>query len=287
MADFTDNEEISAEEKLQIAQHFLLSSPPGQFNEILEDVRKIIQPDTLSDALAGGIARVANIKNNKVIKAPSGKQVLLHQAGEIDPVHYFDSVSGNVFTVDHLTLATEEASDVPNGQDESLEMKRSAIQEKLNKYVTSSFRSELSAGGVFAKDGKISIGITGEKVNLKNFWSGRWQSTWTVTFAGDSATISGDIKLHIHYFEDGNLQLHGNKAVPESSAINFVNEGDLADKVIQFITSHEQVLQSGMEEMYTTMNNETLRAMRRTMPITRTKMEWNVNAVRMVKQVRK
>ena len=46
-------------------------------------------------------------------------------------------------------------------------------------------------------------------------------------------------------------------------------------------------MQSGLEEMYTTMNNETLRSMRRIMPITRTKMEWNVNAVRMVKQVRK
>lgn len=39
--------------------------------------------------------------------------------------------------------------------------------------------------------------------------------------------------------------------------------------------------------MYTNMNQETFRSMRRLMPITRTKMEWNVNAVRMVKQVRK
>lgn len=29
-------EEVSDEEKLQIAQHFLLSSPPSQFNEVLD-----------------------------------------------------------------------------------------------------------------------------------------------------------------------------------------------------------------------------------------------------------
>jgi hypothetical protein len=39
--------------------------------------------------------------------------------------------------------------------------------------------------------------------------------------------------------------------------------------------------------MYSEMQSETLRAMRRVMPITRTKMEWNINAVRMVRQVRK
>lgn len=46
-------------------------------------------------------------------------------------------------------------------------------------------------------------------------------------------------------------------------------------------------MQSGLEDMYTNMSSETFRSMRRLMPITRTKMEWNVNSVRMVRQVRK
>lgn len=290
MADFVDNdedEEVTPEEKLQIAQHYLLSSPPGQFHDILGDVRKIIPADMMSDALAGGIARVANLKNNQIVKAPSGKQVVLNQAGEIDPVHYFDSLSGTVFTIDHLKMVTEDAAEVPSGQDAALEAKRSAVQERLSKYVSVSFPTEISAGGVFAKDGKLTVALNGEKINLKNFWSGRWQSTWTVNISGQSCTISGDIKLHVHYFEDGNLQLQGQKAVPESSSMSFNSDADLADRVITFIHAQEGALQSGLEEMYTTMNNETLRAMRRIMPITRTKMEWNVNAVRMVKQVRK
>lgn len=38
--------------------------------------------------------------------------------------------------------------------------------------------------------------------------------------------------------------------------------------------------------MYGTLNTDTLKAMRRTLPITKVKMEWNVNAVRMNKQTR-
>jgi capping protein alpha len=49
----------------------------------------------------------------------------------------------------------------------------------------------------------------------------------------------------------------------------------------------EGELQTALEEMYASMNEETFRAMRRIMPVKRTKMEWNVNAVRMNKQVRK
>jgi hypothetical protein len=31
-------------------------------------------------------------------------QVVLAQAGEIDPTHYFNAQDGSVFAVDHLTL---------------------------------------------------------------------------------------------------------------------------------------------------------------------------------------
>jgi hypothetical protein len=39
--------------------------------------------------------------------------------------------------------------------------------------------------------------------------------------------------------------------------------------------------------MYSNMAEETFRAMRRIMPVKRTKMEWNINSVRMNRQVRK
>jgi capping protein alpha len=92
----------------------------------------------------------------------------------------------------------------------------------------------------------------------------------------------------VHYFEDGNLQLVTSKrgdTVALTSASS--SPAQIVTKVIDHIKQFEISIQSGLEEMYNAMNNETFKSMRRVMPITRTKMEWNINAVRMVRQVRK
>ena len=49
-------------EKLKIAQHFLLSSLPGQLQEevVFLDVKKILAEDIITDSLVNGIARAAN-----------------------------------------------------------------------------------------------------------------------------------------------------------------------------------------------------------------------------------
>jgi len=62
---------------------------------------------------------------------------------------------------------------------------------------------------------------------------------------------------------------------------------EVAKAIVHHIQAEENALQTGLEEMYTNMSAETFRSMRRVMTVTRNKMEWNVNAIRMVRQVRK
>lgn len=80
--------------------------------------------------------------------------------------------------------------------------------------------------------------------------------------------------------------MQSTKAVA-ATALAGASDSELAGQVIALIQAEETALQSALEEMYTNMNSETIRSMRRVMPITKTKMDWNVNAVRMVRQVRK
>lgn len=142
---------------------------------------------------------------------------------------------------------------VESNQDASNETLRTTLQRAVNSYVSGSYQSELSAGGVYARDEKLHVAITGEKINLKNFWSGKWNSTWTVTVSGSTLSISGDIKvrfsfvlnfpvlsvfgvvqLHVHYFEDGNLQLQSSKPIA-STDLPFKSYEDLAEQVVKHI----------------------------------------------------
>jgi hypothetical protein len=43
--------------------------------------------------------------------------------------------------------------------------------------------------------GNIIIVLVSEKPNLRNYWSGRWASVWTVKPVG-KPSISGEIKVH-------------------------------------------------------------------------------------------
>lgn len=182
-------------------------------------------------------------------------------------------------------MQTTRSDEVENPVDESLEGLRSELQQRAESYVKTAYNpTEQHAVGVHARNGVITVVVSGEKTNLKNFWSGRWSSQWT--WSKETNSFVGEIKIHVHYFEDGNLQMQTTKAIPASSFAG-TSDSDLAGKIVARIQAEENALQGGLDEMYNNMNNETIRSMRRVMPITKSKMDWNVNAVRMVRQVRK
>ena len=51
----------------------------------------------------------------------------------------------------------------------------------------------------------------------------------------------------------------------------------LSTGIVTVIKAVELDLRLGLEDMYDNMSIETVKAMRRLMPITRTKMNWNIN----------
>ena len=126
------------------------------------------------------------------------------------------------------------ACDNEFSSDETLEPVRSSIQTAVDSYVSSKFVCENAAASVFTKDGNIVVLIVGEKPNLRNFWSGKWSSTWSVSISGSSASVTGDIKIHAHYFEDGNVQMQSAKSIP-STDIQFSDQSQLSSKLISLI----------------------------------------------------
>lgn len=78
-----------------------------------------------------------------------------------------------------------------------MELHRSALQSALDTYVASKFLSAATAGTVVVKNGQLQLLICSEKPNLRNFWSGKWTSVWTVAIDGSSASVNGHIKVQL------------------------------------------------------------------------------------------
>lgn len=286
MSSFDDEaDQISDAEKLQIAQHYLLASPPGQFQEVLNETGKLVPSSVLTEGVVAGTARAFNNKTLRVVQTPAGHKAVISAASEVDATHYKDN-NNAVFGINHVTLATTEDSSIESEGDGQLELYRSAVQQAVTTYIGSKFLTEQSAGTVSVKEGKLHVSICSEKPNLRNYWSGKWTSSWHVTVSGGSSSIVGEVKIHAHYFEDGNVQMVSNKAIP-AATINGNSEAELAAAVVKHIKNSESTLQAALEDMYANMSEETFKSMRRTIPITRTKMDWNLNSVRMIRQVRK
>ena len=83
--------------------------------------------------------------------------------------------------------------------------------------------------------------------------------------------MQGMIQVRAHYFEDGNVQLYATKEVTASSVKD----------VAALVEEKENALHAGLEAMYGDMADATFKALRRVMPITKLKMKWSVDALRL------
>jgi capping protein alpha len=264
--------EIPDEEKLAIATHFLLSSPPAEVKEVLSDVKVVLNPPTLmTDGVLKGIFRKYNTQNFEVVDG-EGTPVLLSEFGELDAKHYLTG-RGEVFVVDHVAQKGTKATDGPTFTPGPMEATRDALQKVMEEYATTQFSDGSATVAVYEKGSELVVLVSGSKANLRNYWSGKWRSEWHVDPKGK--TVKGKVRILIHYFEDGNVQLDQNKDIDKAGVTaKGSDEKSFAEGVKSFISAQEGAIQETLEEMYQNMSVETFKDMRRILPIAKTKMDW-------------
>jgi len=91
---------------------------------------------------------------------------------------------------------------------------RDEIVKAMNNYLSIQYRKGTAEFAVYCEaDGSaIKVEISCHNLNFKNYWGGEWSSTWTVDM-NSGASLSGHIRVHNHYFEQGNIQFNLEKDV--------------------------------------------------------------------------
>ncbi|KKY24401.1 putative f-actin-capping protein subunit alpha [Phaeomoniella chlamydospora] len=251
----------------EIASAFIKGAPPGELGDVVADLKTLTSDSNL--ALIQSLKPAFQSYNEDqltTIKLPGSSQsVLISKYNRLGDGKYFDVESNSSWDFDHIT---QKASNVQSYTDDS---PNSDLIKSLSKSL-SSYASEhypASTYGVYpdsSSSGSIAILLVANKYSPNNFWNGRWRSIYT--FDPSSSTLSGTLQVHIHYYEDGNVALTTNKPVSISVS------SPSAPEILRKIAATEKQYQEELNKEFVKMNDSSFKALRRQLPVTRQKVEW-------------
>ncbi|KAG0301306.1 F-actin-capping protein [Dissophora globulifera] len=268
----------SVDEKIKIASGFLKAAPPGEINDVFNDVRGLIGDDELLDGGILGALEEYNTEELATVDVPGieGKAsrtcsiVLVSKHGQIDSDHFLHPKTNKVFKLDHFRQIASDPED--HTVDEEMEELRKVVEKDVEDYVGDRYAEGVLA--VYGAQGVITIAIVHNKYSPSNFWNGRWRSVWTL----DTATgeVKGSLKCKVHYYEDGNVQLETSKEVEDKLSKSSSEPHKVISKaLVDLVSAAEHKYQTALNESYHDLAETTFNGLRRALPYTRTKLDWN------------
>jgi len=283
-SDMSDNEkdEISDAEKLKIAGNFVFHSPPGQTSKVVDDVRTLLGPVLTDGALSNIVQRVNKDKFLQVTVPGTSREVLLTPTGELPQGNFLDPEGQQILIVDHpqqKCVGVKPLDAAQRAQCEGTEAFRSSVDTAMKTYVAEYLPNATVTTYARKAGGSCQVICCVGRCNmeLSNFWSGLWRSQWMLDISPDasSGVLSGFVACHVHYFEDGNVQLQDSTKFEQTIQLQ---SGDVGASFVKQVTAFESEFVAGLEAIYQTMSESVLNALRRRLPITKVKFDWENKA---------
>lgn len=251
---------------LETVESFVEGAPPGELADVINDIKSLtINEPELVDQLGPAFEKY-NEEQFVTVKLPgSSQQVIISSHSSLGDGRYFDVESSSSFAFDH---ATQKASGVQSYvlEGAQTDLVKSTLK-SLSTYVKEHFPSASYGVYPIENDTKIAVIIVANKYSPNNYWNGRWRSLYIVE--PSSSSLEGSIKVDVHYYEDGNVRLLTNKPI-SGSASSGTGAG-----ITKEIAAAEKKYQEELNRGFTSLSEGAFKGLRRQLPVTRQKIEWD------------
>jgi len=252
--------------QLEAISSFVEGAPPGELADVIADIKALTvdAPNLISQL--GPAFEKYNEEQFTTVKLPGSSQhVIVSSHNSLRGGRYFDVESSSSFAFDH---ATQKASSVQSYVLESSQADLvKSILKSLGIHVKEHFPNASYGVYPIEDDSKIAILVVANKYSPNNFWNGRWRSLYI--YSPSSSSLTGSMKVDVHYYEDGNVRLLATK--PVSAAVS----SSSASSILREITVAEKKYQEEVNKGFNNLSEGAFKGLRRQLPITRQKIEWD------------
>ena len=256
---------------VNVAKYIIKKTPIGHLSKSLENLRSVVGEQVMdTDEVKKEIHAYGETHLSAVNNDVTNSKVVISPLTKDAQGFYYDQGQKVKFRIGLESGAVEEAQSTEVNND-----LRDVVEKKLKEYLQKCYQMEVTKYNVYFDAGanKIVVLISCHNLNLKSFWSGEWLSTWEMNINGHQ--IKGNLRANTYYYEEGNVQFsldtkfNGNANGGDNNAV--------ADSLIEFIKTSENSVQLELEKVYDELSENYIKPLRRKLPVTGTKMNWNIN----------
>jgi len=302
-------------------QNFIQRSPPGHLPDVLARCRQLVAPATLPKDLVWRTCAAHNERNFLIVRPPtesaeSGELLVVHESGRAgsraqQQVPYKDGLTDKLFAVDHerqecTRMWSQQKSDdlmaqMDNIDEEIAEPFKEALKSELRKYVDSRYADQggmstgaasytlySSKGQEVGGDIELTMIVAARRARPRGLWSGTWTSQWRTLFEPGQAEpvkMVGILEFISHYAEDGNVHFR-RRAESRSSVSETTDPTKFAVEVVKAIRKEEDSFQASTEDQCDSLCDGTLRALRRTLPVSKERFDWRPSRHALVRDLK-
>ena len=263
---------------VNVAKYIIKKTPIGHLGKSLENLRSVVGEQVMdTDDVKKEIHNYGETHLSPVNNDVTNTKVVISPLTKDSEGFYHDQGQKVKFKIGLESGAVEEAQSTEIHND-----LRDAVQAKLKQYLEKCYKMDVTKYNVYfdGSANKIVVLISVHNLNLKSFWSGEWLSTWELDISGKN--VKGTLRANTYYYEEGNIQF--NLDTKFNSTIQGGDNNATAINLIEFIKKSENSVQLELEKVYDELSENYIKPLRRKLPVTGTKMNWNINQLNLAQK---